>query len=81
MNIPYMIFINACACAIVCAAIFGVRLIITHVFHGRKQWSNRPYWWTVWAFVMVLLTRFGVIGIALAILFGYMLYNKKLKSK
>lgn len=82
MNIAYMIFVQMCGAAIVCGGVFVVRLIITHVFHGRKQWSNRPYWWILWAFAAVLLARFGVVGIALAILSGYaMVYKKPNESK
>lgn len=57
MNIPYMIFIQACAAGIICAIIFVARLIITHVFNGRKQWSNRPYWWIATLFVVIVVAK------------------------
>ncbi len=64
MNIPYMIFINACSCAVICGGIFIVRLIITHVFHGRKQWSNRPYWWIIGIYAAMVAANIigGAIG-------------------
>jgi len=81
MNIPYMIFIQVCATAIMCALVFGVRLLIAHVFKGRKQWSNRPYWWIVWANATVVLAKFGIVGVLFAIFFGYAIFQNKLFKK
>lgn len=64
MNIPYMIFINACAYAIICGCIFVVRWLITHVFHGRKEWTNRPYWWIFGIYIAIIIANIvgGSIG-------------------
>lgn len=47
MNILYMAFIYACVAAIICGAVFVVRMTIKHVFKGRKLWSARPYWFII----------------------------------
>lgn len=70
-----------CVAAIMCGCVFAVRWIITHVFHGRKQWSHGWYYFICWAATATFCCKFGLVGCAIGIICLYIGWNKVNQGK